>query len=185
MDPRRELLLKRLAQRRRRLRLMLVCLGTALVCGVAAVSAGPRILIGSVAGPVPQTPAAGVTRAAAPAPSDNPLHLSERLRLDPRETKANAVRWASMSEAERRQVLAWYWRLVGLSPADQDRVFEQYAAFRELPETRQEFLRTRAQHLREFMQSLSPQDQAVLESMDEMHRAQRLLELWQARHKTW
>jgi hypothetical protein len=34
------------------------------------------------------------------------------------------------------------------------------------------------------MQSLSPQDQAMLESMNDRDRAERLLELWQARHKT-
>jgi hypothetical protein len=46
-------------------------------------------------------------------------------------------------------------------------------------------LRTKALKLRQFIQSLSPQDVAVLAGMNERDQAERLLELWQARHKTW
>jgi hypothetical protein len=187
VDRRREQLVRLLDRRRRRARLLLVCLATALVCGVAAVSVAPtRLLIGGVsqaaglaAAPVRPPEAARSAGVAA-----SPLSLSDRLRVDPRETQANAIRWASMAEGERRALVNRYWRLAAIDPSDQDRIFQQYEAFRELPEGRQEFLRTRAQRLRDFIQSLSPQDQALLESMTDRQRAERLLELWQARHNT-
>jgi len=78
-----------------------------------------------------------------------------------------------------------YWRLAEKDPAAQERIFQRYDAFRDLSEKRQEFLRARALKLKEFMKTLGPQDQAVLLSMAEPERAQRLLDLWQARYGTW
>ena len=194
MDPRREQLLRRL-NRRRKIRLMLVCLAAAMVCGVVAGMAAPRILVGSVATTAPtaavvdaaKAPAAGIETASPssrPRPS-NLLPLAERLGLDPREMQANAIRWSALSESERRTLLDRYWRLAELSPADQQQIFEQYAALRDLPEEQQELLRAKARKLQEFMKTLSPQDLAVLEGMSETDRAARLLELWQTRHKAW
>jgi hypothetical protein len=185
---RREQLVRLLHQRRRRTRLLLACLTTAVACGFVAIAVGPRMLIGGTGHAAPaatvsagQTPpgAAGATGATA-----GLLALSDHLRLDPREAQANAIRWAGMSEARRRELLTRYWQLASLDSADRDRIFDQYAAFRALPENRQDALRAQARKLRQFMQSLSPQDQAMLESMNDRDRAERLLELWQARHKT-
>jgi hypothetical protein len=187
VDRRRQELVRLLERRRRRVRLLLFCAATALACGFVALAAGPQMLIGGM--PAAAAPAAAAAdaartaRAAAPPPS--PLALSDRLRLDPRETQANVIRWARMTEAERRAILARYWQLASMNPDDLDRLLEQYAAFRDLPEGRQESLRAQARKLRQFIQSLSPQDQAVLESMNDWDRAQRVLQLWQARHKTW
>jgi len=182
----REQLVRLLAQRRRRTRLLLACLTTAVACGFVAIAVGPRLLIGGTSQAVAVAPAAA--RQAPPdaaARAAGPLAISERLRLDPRETQANLIRWSSMSEAQRRALVARYWQLVSLDAADRERIIEKYMAFRELPESRQEALRAQARKLRQFMQSLSPQDQAMLESMNERDRAERLMELWQARHKTW
>ena len=192
MDRRREQLVRLLERRRRRLRLLLFCAATALACGFVALVAGPQMLIGGM--PAAAVPAAAVPASAAAdaartgrssAPPPSPLALSDRLRLDPRETQANAIRWAGMTEAERRALLARYWHLASMTPDDLDRLLDQYAAFRDLPEGRQESLRAQARKLHQFIQSLSPQDQAVLESMNDWDRAQRLLQLWQARHETW
>ncbi len=186
MDARREQLLVLLNRRRRHLRLALVCLTMFLVGGITAVILEPRILIGGVS---PGTdgifPPNVLIRPSSKAVVPGPLNLGERVSLDPRELQANVLRWASVSENERRVLLDRYWRLTEMDPADRERIFGQYGAFRELPEKRQEFLRARAQKLRAFMQSLSAQDLALLESMSDTERAQRLLELWQARHKTW
>ena len=188
MDPRREQLVQLLTRRRRRVRLMLVCLATALTCGLVAGVAGPQILIGGVSYTGPETsltakhaPRGGRTVQAAA----GPLDLSERLGLDPREARANAIRWTSLAEDRRRAVLDRYWQLAELDPAERERAFERYAAFRELPEKRQEFLRTRAQKLKAFVQDLSSQDQAVLAGMSDEERARSLLRLWQARYGTW
>ena len=48
MDARRKQLVRLLNRRRRRIRLMLVCLATALACGLVAGIVGPQILIGGV-----------------------------------------------------------------------------------------------------------------------------------------
>ena len=176
-----------LERRRRRLRLLLFCAATALACGFVALAAGPQMLIGGMsAAAAPASAAADAARTGrSSSPPAGPLALSDRLRLDPRETQANAIRWAGMTEAERRALLARYWHLASMTPDDLDRLLDQYAAFRDLPEGRQESLRAQARKLHQFIQSLSPQDQAVLESMNDWDRAQRLLQLWQARHKTW
>lgn len=182
--------LVRLRDRRRRcVRLLLVCAATALACGMLAGAAAPRLLIGGVpqAGRTEVAQAAAVAAVGAPdgPAAESPLALAARLCLDPREIQANQIRWASMSDAQRRTLLAKYWRLAGMPEADQSRLIDQYLAFRDLPEKRQEVLRTRAKKLRAFVESLSPQDQAILESMGDTDRARRILELWQARHKTW
>jgi hypothetical protein len=187
MEPRREELRRILSRRRRRGRLLLVCLATALACGFAAGMAGPRILVGGVA---ELAGAAGVaTDAAVQASGKKPaamtLVLSEQVGLDPRESQANAIRWASLTENERRVYLDTYWKLAEMDPAARERLVEQYTQFRELPEKRQQFLKARAQKLKEFMSTLSPQDQAVLESMSDTQRAERLLQLWQARYGKW
>jgi hypothetical protein len=180
-------LVQRRERRRRRVRLLLFCAATAVACGFVAVVAGPTMLIGGMpAATIPAGPPADTLRAGRqPGAAASPLGLSERLRLDPRETQANAIRWARMTEAERRTLLSRYWQLASMGPEDLDRILQQYAAFRELPESRQESLRAQARRLRQFMQSLSPQDQAILESMNDRDRAERFLELWQARHKSW
>jgi len=166
------------------MRLLGVCAATALACGFVAVAAAPHMLVGA-APAAPAAPTAAEPVRAGPAADAGTLALSARLRLDPRETQANLIRWSRMTEAERRTLLGRYWQLAALSPADLDRLIEQYAAFRELPESRQLALRTQARKLRQFIQSLSPQDQAILESMNDRDRAERLLDLWQARQKTW
>ncbi|HUU11171.1 MAG TPA: DUF3106 domain-containing protein [Phycisphaerae bacterium] len=187
MDPRREQLMRLLNRRRRRVRLMLVCLAMALACGVAAGFAGPRILIGGISHtwPGPAAPPKDAPRQARPAEVAGPLDLSDRLGLDPRETQANTIRWSSLPEDHRRAVLDRFWRLAEMDTHEQDRLFQRYAEFRQLPEKRRDFLRTRAQKLKTFMNTLSPQDQAVLAGMGDDERARRLLELWQARYGTW
>ena len=175
-------LVRLLARRRRRTELLLACLTLALACGLAAGVAGPRILVGSVP-EVRHPPSASVE---APATSQMPpqdaaraapLALAERLSLDPRETKANEIRWAAMSETQRRTLLDRYWHLARMDPVERQRLFEQYAAFRELPAERQAELRARATRLAEFLRTLSPQDRALLESMSEAERAARVIEL--------
>jgi hypothetical protein len=185
VDRRRQELVRLLERRRRRVRLLLFCAATALACGFVAVAAGPQMLIGGMPAAAAPAAADAARPGRAAATPASPLALSARLRLDPRETQANAIRWARMTEAERRAILARYWQLASMNPDDLDRLLEQYAAFRDLPEGRQESLRAQARKLHQFIQSLSPQDQAVLESMNDWDRAQRLLQLWQARHETW
>jgi len=187
MEERREELRRVLSRRRRRVRLLLVCLATALGCGIAAGVVGPQILIGGVADLV--MPAEATNGATVQAGGKNaaamPLAISEPLGLDPRETQANAFRWAGLSEAGRRAYLDKYWKLAEMDPAARERLVREYAQFRELPEKRQEFLKARARKLKEFVGTLSPQDQAVLESMTDAQRAERLLQLWQARYGKW
>jgi hypothetical protein len=186
VDARREQLIEMLNRRRRRLRLLLVCLATALGCGLVAGIVGPQILIGGVADLGPAADIAAtvpVTATAAKAPPV--LLLSEQLKLDPRESQANTLRWAGLSEADRRALLDKYWRLADMDAAERQRIVHQYARFRELPEKRQGFLKTRALELKQFVGTLSPQDQAVLESMSDAQRAERLLQLWQARYGKW
>ena len=183
MAPRREQLVFLLNRRRRRTRLLLVCLVTALAGGAVVGVAGPRILIGSVAGE-PEGPAR--SGMATPAPAEPPaLDLPAQLGLDPREIQANVMRWPSLSEAQRQAILARYWNLAALDESERSRLLDTYTGFRCLQEKRQELLRLRARRLQEFVQTLSPQDQAMLESMDMDARAQRLLQLWQARYGAW
>lgn len=185
-EQRRRELLRLLERRRRRVRLLLVCLVTAATCGVVAGVVGPQLLIGGIASEADSPCLAKATHAARPPkPVAGPLELVDRLDLDPREAQANAIRWANMTEPERRKLLARYWRLAEKDSAELDRLVDRYEAFRDLPAKRQEFLRTRAQKLKEFMKTLGPQDQAVLESMGPDQRAERLLQLWQARYGTW
>jgi len=179
VDPRREQLVRLLARRRRRTGLLLACLTLALACGLAAGVAGPRLLVGSVP-EVRHPPSASAKAPATAQPPTSPLTLAERLSLDPRETKANEIRWAAMSETQRRTLLDRYWRLARMDPVERQRLFEQYAAFRELPAERQAELRTRATRLAEFLRTLSPQDRAMLESMSETARAARVMELARA-----
>jgi hypothetical protein len=183
MDARREELKRLLDRRRRRGRLMLVCLVTALACGVVAGIAAPQMLIGGMFQVGADRATAGDARQASAAVG--PLGLSEHIRIDPLEAQADASRWSLLTEDQRRAIFDRYWQLAEMEPAQRKTVFERYAAFRDLPEKRQEFLRDRARKLKEFMGTLSPQDQAVLESMGETERAQRLLELWRARYGTW
>ena len=176
-DRRAQLLL--LQRRRRRIRLMAVCLGTSLVCGVVAGVLAPEVLVGGVslhnAKPEALNPASHESDA-----TTWPvlLGLSERLNLDPREVRDNVLRWASISEEERRRFVAKYWQLTGMEPADRDQIIEQYQSFRKETEARQAFLRDRAKRVRDFIGRLSPQDQALLMSMGEEDRAKHLLELW-------
>lgn len=165
---------------------MLVCLATALACGLVAGAVGPQILIGSVAGD-PASAGAGqdAARLAAASKTAVSLALAEDLRLDPREVQANAIRWASLTEADRRAFLDRYWHLAEMDRTARERLVKQYLEFRELPENRQEFLKARALRVKEFVSTLSPQDQALLESMGDAQRAERLLQLWQARYGKW
>jgi len=186
MEQRRQELKARLNRRRRRVRLLLVCLATALACGVVAGMAGPQILIGGVADrAAPGEPSKAAVLPAAKTPVAMPLALSELLGLDPRESQANAIRWPALPEKERRAYLDRYWKLAEMDPEAQERLVTQYSQFRELPEKRQEFVKIRAQKLKAFVSTLSPQDQAILESMSDTQRAERLLQLWQARYGKW
>jgi len=176
-DRRAQLLL--LQRRRRRIRLMAVCLGTSLVCGIVAGVLAPEVLVGGVslhnAKPEALNPASHESDATA---GPVLLGLAERLNLDPREVRDNVLRWASISEEERRRFVAKYWQLTGMEPADRDRIIEQYQSFRKETEARRAFLRDRAKRVRGFVGRLSPQDQALLMSMGEEDRAKHLLELW-------
>lgn len=166
---------------------MLACLMTALVCGAVAGVVAPQLVIGGVPSVATTEDSARATtdKASTAKATAKPLDLSQRVTLDPREERANTAEWVRLTEAERRVFLDRYWRLSELSPAEQEKVFTRYATLRDLPDKRQEFLRTRAERLKTFVQSLSPQDQAVLESMSDHDRAKRLLELWQARYGAW
>jgi hypothetical protein len=168
---------------------MLVCLGTALVCGLLVGLAAPQGLVGSVSTHPAAVPATASGEPAARLPSNRlpnaALLLTERLETDPRQMQADAIRWNSLSEPQRRAILDRYWRISEMNPADRDGLFDQYAAFRELPQDRQEFLRARAKKLKMFMNDLSAQDLAVLEGMSDVARAERLLELWELRHQRW
>jgi hypothetical protein len=177
--PREELVL---ILRRRRLRLMMLCVGTAVVCGTAAALIVPRVLVGGER--VGGAAAAGLPTAAALA-GDGPLGLSADLELDPRELRANVQRWARLSQADQERYFRRYWRLAQLDPDARDDLLEEYRFFREEPKARQEFLRGRAKELQDFVATLGPQDQAVLKGMAPEHRARRLLELWKARYGTW
>ncbi|MFO8014965.1 MAG: DUF3106 domain-containing protein [Phycisphaerae bacterium] len=183
MDPRRAQLARLLRRRRRRVRLLLVCVVTAVACGTVAGLVGPRILIGGTGVGVAAVPSADAPVAADAAAT--PLDLPARLALDPRETQANAIRWQKMSGPRRRRLLDRYWDLAGLDAGEREALIDRYAAFRNLPEARRAFLRDRAAKLKAFVASLSPQDQAVLEGMDDEARARRLLDLWKARYGPW
>ena len=190
VDARRDYLVRLLQRRRRRIRLLLACLATALACGTVTGLVAPQVLTGSIAGT--HTPAVrpvwadGATLPlSAPPISVDPLDLSERLQLDPRQIQANTMRWAAMPEAEREQCLDRYWRLAQSDPAEQDRLFQEYSAFQQLPPDEQETLRRRAKKLQAFINTLSPQDQALLESMSDGERAKHLLQLWQTRYGSW
>ena len=184
MDARRRQLVHLLERRRRRVRLILACAVTALACGIVAGLAGPQLLIGGVSKAGPTPTAVESPRRPTP-PVASPLSLSDELALDPREAQANARRWPTLSLADRRVFLDRYWELAETDVQERRELLDRYNSFRRLPADRQEFLRIRARKLKGFMASLSPQDQAVLESMGEVERAKRLLELWQARYGTW
>jgi len=190
VDTRRDYLVRLLHQRRRRIRLLLACLATALACGTVTGLVVPQVLTGSIAG-THQPAVRPVWADGATLPlsashiSVEPLDLSERLQLDPRQTQANTVRWAAMPEAERQQCLDRYWRLAQLDAAEQERLFRQYTAFQQLLPDEQETLRQRAKKLQAFINTLSPQDQALLESMSDGERAKHLLQLWQTRYGSW
>ena len=185
MDLGREQLVRLLNRRRRRIRLMLVCLTTALACGLVAGIVGPQILLGGVSHRGAQATASKGRPAERAARTAGPVNLSERLRLDPRETQANAIRWQALPDGQRAVALNRYWRLAEMDGDERERVFQQYAAFRRLPEKRQEFCRSRARELKAFISTLSLQDRAVLAGMSDEQRARRLLQLWQARYGTW
>jgi hypothetical protein len=159
--------------------LLILCLATALVCGVAAGALGPRVLVGSVSPAVPAT-ATEMREAVDEVPA--PLGLSERLGIDTLQAKADEKRWAAMPESERRLLVGRYRELAGMDDAQRGPLLQKYAAFRQLPADQQTALRRRAADLASLLKSLSPQDQARLESLSTDHdRALRLLELWQAR----
>ncbi len=185
MDPRREQLVRLLNRRRRRIRLMLMCLATALACGLVAGITGPQILIGGVPYDVAGSRASKSKSRDRSGQAAGHLELSDRLGLDPRQTQANTIRWQSLPDDGRRALLDQYWRLAEMRAEQRESVFERYAAFRHLPEKHQEFCRTRARKLKVFMSTLSPQDRAVLAGISDEDRARRLLELWQARYGTW
>jgi hypothetical protein len=159
-------------------RLVALCLTTSLAMGLLAGVFGPRILVGGVPAPAESVAAESVLASMA---SDGPLGLAARLGLEKREIKASEARWAALSPADRESLLARYQRLVEMDESERSQLIENYAAFRQLPADRQVALRKRAAALAGFIQALSPQDQARLESMSPTQRALRLLELWQAR----
>jgi hypothetical protein len=161
--------------------LLILCLATALVCGVAAGALGPRVLVGSVS---PAVPATAQVREAVDEVAE-PLGLSERLGIDALQAKADEKRWAAMPESERRLLVDRYRELAGMDDTQRGPLLQKYAAFRQLPADQQAALRRRAADLASLLKSLSPQDQARLESLStDSDRALRLLELWQARKES-
>jgi len=166
------------------------CVSTAVVFGFMVGAVAPRMLIGSITRRgnattlpadvlMPEKIAATGTTASAVLP------VAERLNLDPREEQSSTVRWSGLDESRRHEILQRYWQFVEQPSEEQTRQLAQYQAFRSLPEERQAFLRERARRLSEFMATLSAQDIAVLKGMDDRQRAERLLELWQARYGKW
>jgi len=103
------------------------------------------------------------------------------LGLGPREMLVNQRRWETMSQADRLSLTLQYHRLAEMDDAEREQLVQKYQDFRQLSDDRQADLRRRAAKLAAFRESLSPQDQALLESMTETQRAARLLELWRAR----
>ena len=179
MDDRRSEL-RRLLHRRRRVRLLAVCVGAAVVCGVVAAVLAPKVMVGGVAAPSGAGDRSADARrhdAAAPRAHTVLLGLSDRLGLDPREVRHNALRWQTLGPADREVFFQRYWRLGDLEPAEGDRLIAQYEALRRLPEDRQAQLRRQARDLRDFLANLSPQDQAVLAGAPEEERAAKILEL--------
>ncbi len=165
------------------MRLLAVCVGTALVCGLAAAMVAPEVLIGGETR-VRAAPAAEAAGAEA-APAPGLLHLEDHVRLDPREVRFNNHRWTALPEKARRAYLERYWRLAELDEPERDALFQQYREFRDAPKATRDRLRRRAKALAAFVETLSPQDQAVLESLPPEERAAKLIELWQARRDAW
>jgi hypothetical protein len=165
------------ARPNRRWVLLALSLVTALACGAVVGLVGPQILIGDTARK-PYLNTVEVTQVVRPAPT---LGLTERLGMGARETVANQKRWETMTETERLAVAHQYRRLTEMDEAERDMLLQKYQDFRQLSDDRQADLRRRAAKLADFLNSLSPQDQALLESMSETQRAARLLELWRAR----
>lgn len=180
MDSRRDIL-TRLRRRERRLRLVGLCAVTALLCGAIVAVVMPEVLVGEER--QTQTPAVGAAEGVdLPEEVPGPLRLSEYLRLGPGEVNRNARRWDRMSERERGRYYASYWRLAELEDGDRAELFERYRTLRRQPPQRQELLRAKARELRQFIdEELGPQDQAILNRLPPEERAERILELWQAR----
>jgi len=177
VDARREQLV-RMLHRRRRMRLLAVCVGTAVLCGAVAATLAPKVLVGDVRlGGGEPAKRKQTKRGAKTLQPGAVLDLDNRLDLDPRETRNNSMRWNALAEPERRVFFERYWRLTALDPEEQDRLIERYKEFRTLPAERQALLRQRAKDLEEFLNRLSPQDKAVLASLSDEERAARLLEL--------
>jgi len=176
VDARREQLV-RMLHRRRRMRLLAVCVGTAVLCGAVAAILAPKVLVGDVP---PGNESAKLTQTKQDAKTPRPgavLDLDNRLKPDPRETRNNGMRWNALAEPQRRVFFERYWRLTALTPEEQDRLIGRYKEFRTLPAERQALLRQRAKDLGEFLNRLSPQDKAVLAGLSDEERAARLLEL--------
>jgi len=177
VDARREQLV-RMLHRRRRMRLLAVCVGTAVLCGAVAAILAPKVLVGDVRlGGGEPAKLKQPKRGAKTLQPGAVLDLDNRLDLDPRETRTNGMRWNALAEPERQVFFERYWRLTALDPEEQDRLVERYKEFRTLPAERQALLRQRAKDLEEFLNRLSPQDKAVLASLSDEERAARLLEL--------
>jgi hypothetical protein len=177
VDARREQLV-RMLHRRRRMRLLAVCVGTAILCGAVAAILAPKVLIGDVRlGGGEPAKLKQTKRGAKTLRPGAILDLDDRLDLDPRETRTNGMRWNALADAQRREFFERYWRLTALDPEEQERLIERYKEFRRLPAERQALLLRRARNLEEFLNRLSPQDKAVLASLSDEERAARLLEL--------
>lgn len=176
MDARREQLV-RMLHRRRRMRLLAVCVGTAVLCGAVAAILAPKVLVGDVRLGIESAKLKQTKRGAKPLQPAAVLDLDNRLDLDPRETHTNGMRWNALAEPERQVFFERYWRLTALDPEEQDRLVERYKEFRTLPAERQALLLRRARDLEEFLNRLSPRDKAVLASLSDEERAARLLEL--------
>jgi len=177
VDVRREQLV-RMLHRRRRMRLLAVCVGTAVLCGAVAAILAPKVLVGDVRlGGGEPAKLKQTKRGAKTLRPGAVLDLDNRLDPDPRETRNNGMRWNALPDAQRREFFERYWRLTALDPEEQDRLIERYKEFRRLPAERQALLLRRARDLEEFLNRLSPQDKAVLASLSDEARAARLLEL--------
>jgi len=160
------------------MRLLAVCVGTAVLCGAVAAILAPKVLVGDVRlGGGEPAKLKQTKRGAKTLRPGAVLDLDNRLDPDPRETRNNGMRWNALPDAQRREFFERYWRLTALDPEEQDRLIERYKEFRRLPAERQALLLRRARDLEEFLNRLSPQDKAVLASLSDEARAARLLEL--------
>jgi hypothetical protein len=167
--------------RRRRRRLLAVCVGTVVACGLVAGALVPEVLIGGIQ--ITGRPRGGGADGTADAAEPPvPVRLEERLGVDGRERTANRHRWFALPARDRDRLIERYWGLARRAKEDSaelDRLVDRYVRFRRLPEARREQLRQAARRLRRFIdEEIGETDLARLASMDVPERAAYLRKLW-------